>query len=82
MLVTESGMVTECKDKQCINAWSPILVTESGMVTECKDEQNENASSPILVTESGMVIDCKEGLEKTSPANALSQMLLVPCLIV
>ena len=37
MLVTESGMVTDCKDLQPENAPSPMLVTESGMVTECKD---------------------------------------------
>ena len=43
MLVTESGMVTECKDSQPENANSPMLVTESGMVTECKDEQSLNA---------------------------------------
>ena len=39
MLVTESGMVTDCKDLQLSNAMSPMLVTESGMVMECKDEQ-------------------------------------------
>ena len=39
MLVTESGMVTDCKDEQFENAPSPMLVTESGMVTECKDLQ-------------------------------------------
>ena len=55
MLVTESGMVTECKDLQPKNAPSPMLVTESGMVTECKDEQLSNAPSPMLVTESGML---------------------------
>ena len=37
MLVTESGMVTDCKDSQRQNALSPMLVTESGMVTDCKD---------------------------------------------
>ena len=40
MLVTESEMVTECKDEQYLNAPSPMLVTESEMVTECKDEQS------------------------------------------
>ena len=40
MLVTESGMVTDCKDEQFPNAQSPMLVTESGMVTDCKDEQS------------------------------------------
>ena len=39
MLVTESGMVTDCKDLQQLNASLPMLVTESGMVTDCKDEQ-------------------------------------------
>ena len=43
MLVTESGMVTDCKDEQHQNARSPMLVTESGMVTDCKDLQFENA---------------------------------------
>ena len=37
MLVTESGMVTDCKDEQFSNALSPILVTESEMVTDCKN---------------------------------------------
>ena len=32
MLVTESEMVTECKDSQPENARSPMLVTESGMI--------------------------------------------------
>ena len=39
MLVTESGMVTDCKDEQSKNAKLPMLVTESGMVTDCKDSQ-------------------------------------------
>ena len=43
MLVTESGMVTDCKDEQLPNALWPILVTESGMVTDCKEEQSSNA---------------------------------------
>ena len=43
MLVTESGMVTDCKDEQPENARSPMLVTESGMVTDCKNLQPENA---------------------------------------
>ena len=43
MLVTESGMVTDCKDEQLSNVWSPMLVTESEMVTECKDLQPKNA---------------------------------------
>ena len=43
MLVTESGMVTDCKDQQSENALSPMLVTESGMVTDCKEPQVENA---------------------------------------
>ena len=38
MLVTESGMVTDCKDEHLQNALPPMLVTESGMVTDCKDE--------------------------------------------
>ena len=54
MLVTESGMVTDCKDEQSSNAQSPMQVTESGMVTDCKDLQFENAQLPMLVTESGM----------------------------
>ena len=37
MLVTESGMVTDCKDMHQLNALSPILVTESGMVIDCKE---------------------------------------------
>ena len=39
MLVTESGMVTDCKDEQLPNARSPMLVTESGMVMDFKDKQ-------------------------------------------
>jgi len=39
MLVTESGMVTDCKDEHQLNAPPPMLVTESGMVMDCKDEQ-------------------------------------------
>ena len=39
MLVTESGMVMECKNEQPLNAPKPMLVTESGMVMEYKDEQ-------------------------------------------
>jgi len=39
MLVTESGIVTDCKDLQFENALPPMLVTESGIVTVCKDEQ-------------------------------------------
>ena len=41
MLVTESGMVTDCKDEQPQNALSPMLVTESGMVIDCKRGQPE-----------------------------------------
>ena len=41
MLVTESGMVTDCKDSQPANALPPMRVTELGMVTDCKDEQTE-----------------------------------------
>ena len=37
MLVTESGMVTDCKDEQLENALMPMLVTESGMVTDSKE---------------------------------------------
>ena len=55
MLVTESGMVTDCKDVQPKNAPRPMLVTESGMVTDCKDLQPKNAQWPMLVTESGMI---------------------------
>jgi len=40
MLVTESGMVTECKDSQRQNAQWPMLVTESGMVTDCKESHS------------------------------------------
>ena len=40
VIVTESGMVTDCKNSQPQKALSPMLVTESGMVTECKDEQS------------------------------------------
>ena len=32
MLVTELGMVTDCKDEHPQNALSPMLVTESGMI--------------------------------------------------
>lgn len=39
MLVTESGIVTDCKDEQQLNAPLPMLVTESRMVTDCKDLQ-------------------------------------------
>ena len=78
IIVTDSGMVTDCKYEQLENALRPMLVTESGMVTDCKDLQNENASTPMLVTESGMVTDCKDKHHE----NAWSQMLLVPCLIV
>ncbi len=68
MLITESGMVTECKDLQPKNAPRPMLVTESGMVTDCKDLQPKNAPRPMLVTESGMVTDCKdEQLEYLQP---------------
>ena len=45
MLVTESGMVTDCKDEQLLNALSPMFVTLSGMVTDCKDEQLSNILS-------------------------------------
>ena len=41
MLVTESGMVSDCKDEQQSNALSPMLVAESGMVTDCKDLQRQ-----------------------------------------
>jgi len=40
MLVTESGMVTDCKDEQPQNALPTMLVTESGMVRDCKDLQS------------------------------------------
>ena len=60
MLVTESGMVTDCKDEHPENVRSPMLVTESEMVTDCKESQPSNARTPMLVTESGMVTDCKE----------------------
>ena len=32
MLVTELGIVTDCKDEQNENAQEPMLVTESGMI--------------------------------------------------
>ena len=35
--VTDSGMVTDCKDEHLQNAMLPMLVTESGMVTDCKE---------------------------------------------
>ena len=60
MQVTESEMVTDCKDEQSSNALSPMLVTESGMVTEFKDSHRANAPLPMLVTESGIVTDCKD----------------------
>ena len=60
MLVTESGMVTDCKDEQPENAQSPMLVMESGMVTDYKVSHLANAPLPMLVTESGMVTDCKD----------------------
>jgi len=43
MLVTESGIVTDCKDEQLENAQKPMLVTELRMVMDCKDGQFENA---------------------------------------
>ena len=43
MLVTESGIVTDCKDEQLENAQEPMLVTELRMVMDCKDGQFENA---------------------------------------
>ena len=49
MLVTELGMLTDCKDSQFENALPPMLVTESGMVTDCKDEQPQNAISQMLL---------------------------------
>ena len=60
IIVKDSGMVTDCKDEQPLNAPSPMLVTESGMMTDCKDEQPLNALPPMLVTESGTVTDCKD----------------------
>ena len=34
MLVTELGMVTEVREEQPRNAWTPMLVTELGMVVD------------------------------------------------
>ena len=39
MLVTESGIVTEVRDEQFMNALFPMLVTESPIVTDVRDEQ-------------------------------------------
>ena len=55
IIVTDSGMVKDCKDLQPTNARSPMHVTESGMVTECKDVHQPNARSPMHVTELGMI---------------------------
>ena len=60
MLVTESGMVTECKELQPAKALFPMLVTELGMVMDRKEPHCAKALFPMLVTESGMVTECKE----------------------
>ena len=60
MLLTELGIVMDCKDKHPQNALSPMLVTELGMVTDCNDEHPSNELEPMLVTESGIMTDCKD----------------------
>ena len=80
MLVTDSGIVTDCKDEQPTNAHSPMLVTESGMVIDCKDEQLENARSPMLVTESGMIKFSP--LDKYEISFLLSEVYRLPSNIV
>ena len=55
MLVTESGIVIFCKEKQQENVPSSMHVTESEIVMFCKDLQLQNAEPPMHVTESGMM---------------------------
>ena len=50
MLVTLSGIVTEVRPEQPVNAALPMLVTLAGIVTDVSPEQPENAESPMLVT--------------------------------
>ena len=40
---TESGIVMEVRDVQCLNAQSPMETTESGMVMEARAKQPLNA---------------------------------------
>ncbi len=39
MDVTESGMVTEARERQFMNALSPMDAAEQGMVMDARDEQ-------------------------------------------
>ena len=48
MLVTESGMVTDCKDEQCKNAQSPMLVTE--FEDTCNALEDYQVSDPVLTS--------------------------------
>jgi len=45
-----SGMDTDVKLVQLLNAKFPIVMTLSGMVTDVKLEQSLNAEPPIMVT--------------------------------
>ena len=78
MLVTELPMVTEVREEQRQNAYSPMLVTELGRVMEVRAEHFLNVLSPMLVTELGMVMEVRE----EQPPNASLPIHLVPALIV
>ena len=61
-------MLTEVKEEQEENAYSPIVVTLFGIVMEVK-EHLKNALFPIVVTLSGMVIDAKEDHSKKAASG-------------
>ena len=55
MLVTLSGIVTDVRLSQRLNAEFPMLVTLLGIVTDVRLVQELNAKFPMLVTLWGMV---------------------------
>ena len=57
MLVTESGMVMDVRERQPSNALSTIIVTEFPRFTEVREPQRPNAAFPMLVAEFSMVTE-------------------------
>lgn len=56
ILVTLSGIITEARDVQPLNAEPPILVTPSGITTDSRDLQPIKAPAPIFLTLSGITV--------------------------
>ena len=82
MLVTELGMVTEVREEQPRNAWTPMLVTELGMVVDWHPAISVLEAVSIMALqfsrESYIVLLLSTTIEvrEEQPANAHSPMLV------